>query len=71
MLPRPVPSAAPPRPYTVSELLAEVAGVLRTTWRDVSVVGEIGRFDLRGGHGYFTLKDKTGLACRPSSSPRT
>ncbi len=25
----------------------------------MSVVGEIGRFDLRGGHGYFTLKDKT------------
>ena len=33
--------------------------MLRTTWRDVSVVGEIARFDLRGGHGYFTLKDKT------------
>ena len=31
---------------------------LRTAWRDVTVVGEIGRFDLRGGHGYFTLKDK-------------
>jgi exodeoxyribonuclease VII large subunit len=59
MFPRPVPAAAPPRPYTVSELLAEVATVLRTTWRDVAVVGEIGRFDLRGGHGYFTLKDKT------------
>ncbi len=25
----------------------------------MSVVGEIGRFDLRGGHGYFALKDKT------------
>ena len=56
---RPVPVPAPPRPYTVSQLLAEVGTVLRTTWRDVSVVGEIGRFDLRGGHGYFTLKDKT------------
>lgn len=55
--PVPVPSAAPPKPYTVSELLAEVSSVLRTTWRDVAVVGEIGRFDLRGGHGYFTLKD--------------
>ena len=55
--PVPVPSAAPPRPYTVSELLAEVSTVLRTSWRDVAVVGEIGRFDLRGGHGYFTLKD--------------
>jgi exodeoxyribonuclease VII large subunit len=59
MLSRSLPVPAPPRPYTVSELLAEVAGVLRTTWRDVSVVGEIGRFDLRGGHGYFALKDKT------------
>jgi len=59
MFPRPVPAAAPPRPYTVSELLAEVSGVLRTTWRDVSVVGEIARYDLRNGHGYFTIKDKT------------
>ncbi len=59
MLPRIAPAAAPPRPYTVSELLAEVGTTLRTTWRDVCVVGEIGRFDLRGGHGYFTLKDKT------------
>ncbi|HWZ86409.1 MAG TPA: exodeoxyribonuclease VII large subunit [Thermoanaerobaculia bacterium] len=59
MLPRPVPAAAPPRPYTVSELLSEVSSVLKTTWRDVSVVGEIGRFDERGGHGYFVLKDRT------------
>jgi exodeoxyribonuclease VII large subunit len=59
MLPRLAPAAAPPRPYSVSELLAEVGTTLRTTWRDVSVVGEVGRFDLRGGHGYFTLKDKT------------
>ena len=58
MFPRPVPAAAPPRPYTVSELTAEVASMLRTTWRDVAVVGEIARFDLRGGHGYFLLKDK-------------
>jgi exodeoxyribonuclease VII large subunit len=57
---RPVPAAAPPRPYTVSEILAEVAGTLRTSWRDISVVGEIGRFEIRGGHGYFTLKDRTG-----------
>ncbi len=59
MYPRPVPAATPPRPYTVSELLAEVSSVLRTSWREVSVVGEIGRFDLRGGHGYFALKDRT------------
>ena len=56
---RPVPAPLFPRPYTVSELLAEVGTSLRTGWRDVAVVGEIGRFDLRGGHGYFTLKDKT------------
>ncbi|HTR01697.1 MAG TPA: exodeoxyribonuclease VII large subunit [Thermoanaerobaculia bacterium] len=59
MFPRPVPSPAPPRPYTVSELLAEVSSVLRTTWRDVSVVGEVARFDERGGHGYFLLKDRS------------
>jgi exodeoxyribonuclease VII large subunit len=59
MFPRPVPSAAPPRPYTVTELLAEVGTALRTSWRDVSVVGEIARFDERNGHGYFILKDRT------------
>jgi exodeoxyribonuclease VII large subunit len=63
VFPRPVPAAAPPRPYTVSELLAEVTGVLRRTWRDIAVAGEIGRFDRSGGHGYFTLKDAT--ACLP------
>jgi len=57
---RPVPSPAPPRPYTVSELLAEVGTSLRTGWRDIAVVGEIGRWEVRGGHGYFTLKDRTG-----------
>src|ERR1700693_2951565 len=51
--------AAPPKPYTVSELLAEVGTVLRTSWQNISVAGEIGRFEERGGHGYFTLKDKT------------
>ena len=59
MFPSPVPSAASPRPYTVSELLAEVSGVLRSTWRDVAVVGEIARCDIRNGHGYFTLKDRS------------
>ncbi len=59
MFPSSVPVPSPPRPYTVTELLAEVGTTLRTTWRDVSVVGEIARFDERGGHGYFTLKDKT------------
>jgi exodeoxyribonuclease VII large subunit len=59
VFPRAVPAAAPPRPYTVSELLAEVGTVLRTSWQNISVAGEIGRFEERGGHGYFTLKDKT------------
>jgi exodeoxyribonuclease VII large subunit len=44
----------------VSELLAEVGGTLRASWRDIAVVGEVSRWDLRGGHGYFTLKDRTG-----------
>src|ERR1700751_2955267 len=60
MFPRAVPSPVPPRPYTVSELLAEVGGSLRASWRDIAVVGEGSRWDLRGGHGYFTLKDHTG-----------
>src|SRR5262249_61926203 len=59
MYPRPIPEIAPPRPYTVSELLAEVGSVLRSSWRDVSVAGEIGSWSERGGHGYFTLKDRT------------
>lgn len=60
MFPRAVPALAPPRTYTVSELLAEVGGSLRASWRDIAVVGEVSRWDLRGGHGYFTLKDRTG-----------
>jgi exodeoxyribonuclease VII large subunit len=59
MYPQPIPAAVPPRPYTVSELTAEVAGVLRTTWRNVAVVGEIARCEVRNGHCYFILKDKT------------
>ena len=59
MYPRPVPAPGKPRPYTVSELLAEVGASLRSSWRDVAVVGEVSRFDLRGGHGYFSLKDRT------------
>lgn len=60
MFPRAVPAAAPPRPYTVSELLAEVGGSLRQSWREIAVVGEISRWEVRGGHGYFALKDRTG-----------
>lgn len=60
MYPQPIPSPVPPRPYTVSELLAEVGVSLKSSWRDVSVVGEIGKFDRHGGHGYFNLKDRTG-----------
>src|ERR1700757_5514904 len=54
------PSPAPPRPYRVSELLTEVGLRLKSDWRNIAVVGEVGRFDLRGGHGYFSLKDRTG-----------
>jgi exodeoxyribonuclease VII large subunit len=60
MFPRAIPATAPPRPYTVSELLAEVAGSLRSSWRDIAVVGEVSRWEVRGGHGYFSLKDRTG-----------
>lgn len=48
------------RPYSVSELLAEVGQALRSSWRDISVAGEISRWELRGGHGYFSLKDRNG-----------
>ena len=34
--------------------------MLRASWRDIAVVGEVSRWEQRGGHGYFTLKDKTG-----------
>src|SRR6185295_11042711 len=60
MFPRAIPSPSQPRPYTVSELLAEVGGSLRASWRDIAVVGEVSRWEQRGGHGYFTLKDRTG-----------
>lgn len=60
MFPQAVPSPAPPRPYSVSELLGEVGQALRGSWRDIAVVGEIGRWELRGGHGYFNLKDRNG-----------
>src|SRR5262245_6913161 len=60
MYPRAIPATTVPRPYTVSELLAEVAGSLRSSWRDIAVVGEVSRWELRGGHGYFSLKDRTG-----------
>src|SRR5262249_31881800 len=60
MYPRVVPSPLLPRPYTVSELLAEVAGSLRSSWRDIAVVGEASRWELRGGHGYLSIKDRTG-----------
>ena len=59
MFPQPVPSPAPPRPYTVSELMSEVGTTLRTTWRNIAVVGEVARFEVKNGHGYFLLKDKT------------
>ena len=56
----PAPAPGSIRPYSVSELLAEVGQALRTSWRDISVAGEISRWELRGGHGYFSLKDRSG-----------
>ncbi len=56
----PAPAPGTLRPYSVSELLAEVGQALRTSWRDISVAGEISRWELRGGHGYFSLKDRSG-----------
>lgn len=53
------PVPAPRRTYTVSELLAEVQTALKASWRDISVAGEIGKFERHGGHGYFTLKDRS------------
>jgi len=53
-------SAAPPTPriYTVSELTAEVRGLLESTWADVWVEGEISNCRLwNTGHIYFSLKD--------------
>src|SRR5262249_42754724 len=60
MYPRPVPATVAPMPYTVSALLAEVARFLRSSWSGIAVVGEVSRWELRGGHGYFSLKDRTG-----------
>src|SRR5215471_9655793 len=60
MYPRVLPAPPVAKPYTVSELLAEVAGSLRSSWRDIAVVGEVSRWEIRGGHGYFTIKDRTG-----------
>jgi exodeoxyribonuclease VII large subunit len=51
---------APPAPriYTVSELTAEVRGLLESTWADVWVEGEISNCRLwNTGHIYFSLKD--------------
>jgi exodeoxyribonuclease VII large subunit len=47
-----------PRIYTVSELTAEVRGLLESTWADVWVEGEISNCRLwNTGHIYFSLKD--------------
>lgn len=46
------------RPFTVSELTAEIGGLLTHTFDDVMVEGEIGGFKAHGsGHWYFNLKD--------------
>jgi len=46
--------------YTVSELNAQIKGLLESTYRLVWVKGEISNFRMPGsGHYYFTLKDET------------
>ena len=57
MFPSPVPAPAPPRPYTVSELLSEVGQALQTgpgaTFRSSA---RSAASTCAGGHGYFTLQ---------------
>jgi exodeoxyribonuclease VII large subunit len=51
-------AATPPRVYRVSEIVEEVSRVLRVTWNDVRVAGEIsGLRRPASGHVYFDLKD--------------
>lgn len=46
--------------FTVSELNAQIKGLLESTYRLVWVKGEISNFRMPGsGHCYFTLKDET------------
>jgi exodeoxyribonuclease VII large subunit len=46
--------------FTVSELNAQIKGLLESTYRLVWVKGEISNFRMPGsGHYYFTLKDET------------
>jgi exodeoxyribonuclease VII large subunit len=53
----PAPDAA--RPLTVSELTAQVKGLLETTFPRVWVAGEVSNLAApRSGHLYFTLKDQ-------------
>lgn len=53
------------RPFTVSELTADIGGVLTEAFQDVMVEGEVGGFKAHGsGHWYFNLKDGNAvLAC--------
>jgi exodeoxyribonuclease VII large subunit len=51
-------AAAAPRVYRVSEIVEEVSRLMRTTWNDIRVAGEIsGLRRPASGHLYFDLKD--------------
>jgi exodeoxyribonuclease VII large subunit len=53
------------RPYpiqTVSQLTAQIKGVLDNTFQDVAVVGEVSNFKAHpSGHWYFSLKDENAM----------
>jgi exodeoxyribonuclease VII large subunit len=53
------PAAAEARPLTVSELTAQVKGLMETSFQRVWVSGEVSNLARpRSGHLYFTLKDQ-------------
>jgi exodeoxyribonuclease VII large subunit len=53
------------RPYpiqTVSQLTAQIKGVLDSSFQDVAVVGEVSNFKAHpSGHWYFSLKDENAM----------
>ena len=53
------------RPYriqTVSQLTAQIKGVLDSTFQDLAVVGEVSNFKAHpSGHWYFSLKDENAM----------
>src|SRR6185295_18254185 len=56
--PRPPQEAAPPKPFTVSELTARIRGTLEPAFASVLVQGEVSNYrPAASGHAYFSLKD--------------